>query len=116
MGGNGAQLFFVVIIDFVDAAFILGLVGCADHQPGFLTGALADAGAGIGLFGHGFGDDVAGPGQGIFHRRHVVVEIDCRDFGQVAFGQLLGQHGLGQRFQAALAGDGGAGAALGLVG
>ena len=79
-------------------------------------GLFAHAAADVGVVADRLGDDVAGAGQGGLDVGHL--------FGQVGGGQGLGrlaaerlvEHQVGQRLQAALAGDAGAGAPLLLVG
>ena len=61
------------------------------------------------------GDNIARPGQGILDRRDLVVEEGCCQ-SRRSPARVPVQDQVGQRLQALLAGDAGAGAALGFVG
>lgn len=105
-----------VVVEPVDALLVLGPVHEAAGEYADLHGPLAQAAADGGMVADGLGHDVARPGQRVGRRGHGFAEIGP---GQ-RLGRLvrrgLGQNQVSQRPQPPLAGDGGAGAALGSPG
>ena len=114
-----AQLFDAqveLVVELEDLALVLGAVDLAGRDGPIAQRLFAHAAAHVGVVADRLGDDVARAGQGVLDVGHV--------FGQVGGGQGLGrlaaerlvEDQVGQRLEAALAGDAGARAPLLLVG
>ena len=100
------------VAEFLCVLF-LALAHLAADQAA-LTEQRAQLLAGVLVLADLLGDDVAGAGQRRLGVRHVLLRIDeTRGFGLGVGGLVLGRQEQRERFQTALAGHGGAGAALG---
>ena len=109
-------MLFPVEPRLVFAGFLFLVLDHFGTEHGTAPEKAADAVAGLGVFAHALGYDVACTGQCVFNAGDPFVGVDvaCGHLFYVA-GVLLLQF-VGQRLQAPLYGHGGAGAAFGFVG
>ena len=103
------------MVDLVLAGRIGVLFGQLDDQPALFLGGPAGDLTGDGVLVDLLGHDVARAGQRVFDREHLCAQIATRQRLH-RHTHLLRGHQVSQRLQAALAGDHGPRAALGLVG
>ena len=113
VGGRGSHGFFPVeIIPVFDPLLFLARDDLrSEHR---LRGeVLAHPGPGGFILADPFGDDVAGPGQGLFRRFHPFFRIDIACRLGVGVHRSLIKKAPGQRFESFFPGDGGPGPAFG---
>jgi hypothetical protein len=103
------------VVGVVVEAGVGGALDLAGRELATPLDEVAGLAAYLGVFVHDFGHDVAGTGQGGVGVGHLGADELARFAHRIA-GAGLGQDAQGQGLEAALAGHGGAGAALGLVG
>ena len=107
----GPKLGVIEIVGELGAGLFLALadLGAQQRLVAHIGAQLAQQ---IGVFAEAFDDDVTGAVERFLGAGHVFGDKSGSKFGRV--GIAVAKNGLGQRPQAALAGDGGLGAALGL--
>jgi len=111
----------VVHLEFFFGIFGLlafGLVGLAGDDDAFVEHEGAGGFADVGVVGDALGEDVARAFEGVVDGGDFELGVDegCGELERGGGGGCLGPEVVGQGLEAALAGDGGLGAALGLVG
>ncbi len=116
--GDGLYRLAIVVVHLELFLLVDRVEGFLADDDAFLEQELAESLAEVGVLADGFGDDMAGAFEGILDGGDFLFGADKggREFGEGLRCWELRPEVVGERLQAAVAGDGGLGASLGAIG